>query len=59
MLKGSFSSNRLRLRLLVVLLDDELRQKVLFCSAGEGGTKTPLSLISVGRLGVSILSVSA
>ena len=47
MLKGSFSSKRDLLRLLVVLLDDDVRQKVLFSSVGEGGMKTPLSLISI------------
>ena len=53
MLKGSFSSNRLLLvllaRLEVVEREDELVQKLglLFCVfVGDGGTKTPLSLIS-------------
>ena len=46
MLKGWFSSNRLRLLLLVVLLDDAAVQKP-GRSGGDGWTKTPLSLISI------------
>ena len=51
MLNGSFSSNRLLppLLLLVVLLDDEVVQKLLRSSGGDGGTNTPLSLISAWR----------
>ena len=45
MLKGSFSSKKLRLLLLVVLLDEDVVQK-LGRSGGEGWMKTPLSLIS-------------
>lgn len=45
MLKGSFSLNALLL--LVVLLDELVVQKLLRSGGGEGGMKTPLSLISV------------
>ena len=45
MLKGSFSLKTLRLVVLVVLRDELVVQK-LFRSGGEGGMKTPLSLIS-------------
>jgi hypothetical protein len=47
MLKGSLSEKALRL--LVVLRDELLVQKDLRSSGGEGGRKTPLSLIS-GRM---------
>ena len=46
MLKGSFSGKALRLTLLVVLREELLVQKDLRSSGGEGGMKTPLSLIS-------------
>ncbi len=46
MLKGSFSLMALRLALLVVLREEEVVQKDLRSSVGEGGMKTPLSLIS-------------
>lgn len=54
MLKGSFSSNVLRglVWLLVVLREEDVVQND-FRSGGEGGTKTPLSLISE-RYGVSM-----
>ena len=48
MLKGSFSLKALlRVWLLVVLREEEVVQKDLRSSGGEGGMKTPLSLISV------------
>ena len=44
-LNGSFSLNTLRWLLLVVLRDEDV-QKLRFSFGGEGGTKTPESLIS-------------
>lgn len=55
MLNGSFSSNRLRLLLLVVLRDEDVVQK-FGRSGGDGSTKTPLSLISADMLSVAVVA---